>query len=186
MRSFIAIEFPQDIKKELSALIGTLKDSGADVKWVETVNLHLTLKFLGDVDLERLKQIKKMLDGLCERKESFSLSLSDIGCFPSVRSPRVIWVGIDKGGDELKSLTAELEPELKAIGFRLEERPFHPHLTIGRVRTSKNIDMLKKKIEKTAFSSSHPVVIDRITLFSSELTPKGPIYTPVHTIQFLK
>jgi 2'-5' RNA ligase len=180
MRTFIAIELSEEIREALAQIESHLKYSGADVKWVEKDNIHLTLKFLGEVTEEKLQQVKSVLEIIGKEFSSFEISLKDIGAFPKIDYPRVIWVGLDKGAAESKKLAERIDEELSKTGFTKEARPFAAHLTIGRVRSSKNKEMLKEKIKNSQLSTPNSQLIGSITLFKSTLTPKGPIYTKIH------
>lgn len=180
MRTFIAIELSDDIRSSLSQIESHLKYSGADVKWVDEKNIHLTLKFLGEVDEEKCGRIKGILDKIAGSAGSFELNVKDIGAFPKMDHPRVIWVGLDKGAAESRSLAEKIDDELSKMGFEKETRPFTAHLTIGRVRSSKNKQALKEKIQNAQRPAPNAQLIRSITLFQSKLTPKGPIYTKLH------
>ena len=138
MRLFIAIELSQTMREEISQIQTHLKYAGADVKWVEKDNIHLTLKFLGEVSEEKAGEIKQILDQIGKGTRNFEISLEAIGAFPNIEHPRVIWVGLDKGAQESTALAAKVEEALLQIGFQKETRPFAAHFTIGRVRSPKN------------------------------------------------
>jgi 2'-5' RNA ligase len=180
MRTFIAIELSSDIKESLAQIQSHLKYSGADVKWVEKDNIHLTLKFLGEITEEKRKEIEPILDGIGESIRPFEISIKDIGVFPKIDHPRVIWASLDKGAAESKELAERIDSALLKIGFEKEPRPFAAHLTIGRVRLPKNRDALKEKILNSQIKSYNLQQISCIILFKSTLTPKGPIYTKIH------
>jgi len=180
MRSFIAIELTEEIKDKLSKIQDELKKSNADVKWVDPKNIHLTLKFLGDVEEKRLEDIKRILKRISEKYKEFSIELHQIGAFPKISSPRVIWIGIEKGKLELSQFFLELEDELKNIGFKKEEREFSAHITIGRVRSGLNRIKLIEEIKKISSAPKLNSSVNKITLFKSTLTPKGPIYEVIY------
>ncbi|MBL7069275.1 MAG: RNA 2',3'-cyclic phosphodiesterase [Candidatus Omnitrophica bacterium] len=180
IRTFIALELSPEIKDELTQLQAQLKSINADVKWVKPQSMHLTLKFLGDIVQEQIEEIKKILDNAASRHASFEVSLFQVGGFPRLESPRVIWVGIDKGCSQSEAIAKELEEELERIGFEKEKRPFSAHLTLGRVRSPKERNELVSKIKALDFKPSASCIIDKITLFQSTLTPQGSIYTPLH------
>ena len=180
IRAFIAISISSDIKQELAALIDKLKTSGADVKWVNPENIHLTLKFLGYISPEKIEEVKKVLDGIKSKFTPFKITFSGVGAFPKLSYPKVIWVGIQNGKDDAKRIYELLETELEKAGFEKEERAFSAHLTIGRVRSGKNKAALKPAIESLSFSSDKILEVEHITLFQSTLTPKGPVYTPLY------
>ncbi len=182
MRLFIAIELSQAIRDELARIQSHLKYSGADVKWVERGNIHLTLRFLGEVSEEKAEEIKSILDNIAKETKSFELSLKDIGAFPKIEYPRVVWVGLDEGRAESEKLAEKIDDELSKIGYEKESRPFAAHLTIGRVKSQENKDALKKSVSSCVVRDAS-CVIEKITLFQSTLTSKGPIYTRLHEIK---
>ncbi|MDD5428026.1 MAG: RNA 2',3'-cyclic phosphodiesterase [Candidatus Omnitrophica bacterium] len=182
MRTFVAIELSEDIKSALDQVESHLKYSGADVKWVAKENIHLTLKFLGEIDEAKCEKVKSILDTIAKSTKPFEISLKDIGAFPNIDHPKVIWVGLDKGAVESIELAGKIDSELAKIGFEKETRPFTAHLTIGRVRSPKNKQAMKEKItgyQLPAASTPH-FSAGTLTLFQSKLTPSGSIYTKLH------
>ncbi len=181
MRAFIAIDLPKEIKNYLNLLEEKLKQSGADVKWVTPINIHLTLKFLGDVDTNKINQITHILDEISLNQAQFPLELGSAGAFPNIKSPRVIWVGINKGDNEVKKIVADLEKEIEKIGIAKEDKPFSSHITIGRVKSNLNREKLTQSLANLTAKADirNPFIINKITLFKSSLTPKGPIYEAV-------
>ncbi|MDD5495718.1 MAG: RNA 2',3'-cyclic phosphodiesterase [Candidatus Omnitrophica bacterium] len=188
MRAFIAIELSEEIRDSLAQAQAHLKYAGADVKWVEKNNIHLTLKFLGEIDEERGEKVKSILDQIAKDTKPFEITIKDIGAFPKLEFPRVIWAGLDKGADESKTLAKKIDEALSKIGFQKESRPFAAHLTIGRVRTPKNRQALKEKVESfnSQLLTQNSQLITSVILFQSTLTPKGPIYTKLHEAGFSK
>jgi 2'-5' RNA ligase len=185
MRTFIAIELSDSIRSTLARIQSHLKYSGADVKWVEEKNIHLTLKFLGEITEEKSKKIKAILDEISMSTKAFDINIKDIGAFPKIDHPRVIWAGLDKGAIESKVIAEKIDEELSKIGFAKESRPFAAHLTLGRVRSSKNKEALKEKMLNYRLpTTDYRLIIDHITLFQSTLTPKGSIYTKLHESKF--
>lgn len=179
MRTFIAISLPKEIKELLSRLQEKLKASQADVKWVSPENIHLTLKFLGEIDDKELNKVSGILEDITKDKNSFYMRIASVGAFPKTNSPRVIWVGIDKGDEETKEIARELEEKITPLGIPKEDRPFTSHLTIGRTKSSLNRESLVQLLKSTARDfGSHPLEfpVTKLTLFQSILTPKGPIY----------
>lgn len=180
MRTFIAIPLDDVVHKELAGLQDRLRSSGADVKWVDPSNIHLTLKFLGKIDEEGLEKIRAALPKALRGHKPFTIHLAGVGAFPKLSHARVIWVGVDEGCDELKGLAASGAEAMEEIGFEKEKRPFSPHLTLGRVRSAKNNAQLVSCAEKDKdFTSKDSVPVKRIILFQSTLTPKGPTYKPL-------
>lgn len=182
MRTFIAIEISEETRQILSQIQTRLKYSGADVKWVAPGNIHLTLKFLGEITEKKAEEVKMALDKIGKDMKSFEISLKDAGAFPRIEYPRVIWVGLDKGSPESKILAGKIDEELSKIGFEKESRPFAAHLTIGRVRSPKNKSVLKEKIETIGSQSMvHSLqIVSSVILFQSTLTPHESIYSKIH------
>lgn len=184
MRAFIAIELSPEIKDSLSVIQSHLKYSGADVKWVAVNNIHLTLKFLGDITEEKCEKIKSVLDDIGALTKPFDISIKDIGTFPNINYPRVVWVGLDKGTAESKVLAENIAEGILKLGFEKDARAFEPHLTIGRVRSPKNKEALKEKILTAQIPVTKPHPVSSVALFQSILSPKGPTYTKLHEAKF--
>jgi 2'-5' RNA ligase len=186
MRTFIAIDLSDENKTTVAKLQDELKKTQADVKWVEPENIHLTLKFLGEVTDEYVGKVKDALDRVAAGLKPFELSLSGIGAFPKLDYPRVIWAGVEKGKEETEGIAKKVEDELEKIGFAREERPFAAHLTIGRVRSGKNKEALKVKLSELnrPDKPGNPQPVSQLILYQSKLSPKGPTYTPLHKSDF--
>ncbi|MCM8766279.1 MAG: RNA 2',3'-cyclic phosphodiesterase [Candidatus Omnitrophica bacterium] len=178
MRTFIAVEISEEVRKEIVQIQEELKKTEADVKWVESKNMHLTLKFLGEVEAEKIELIKENLRRITQEIKSFEIAFQGLGVFPNLEFPRVVWVGIEKGKEEMVKLAMKIDDELQKLGFPKERRPFSCHLTLGRVRSSKNRDKLKRAIkERENFKIKSIMDLKECILFRSQLTPAGPIYT---------
>lgn len=179
-RSFIAIALNENLHKELESLQAKLKTADADVKWVKPENIHLTLKFLGNITDEQIEKVKNSLKKIATNFQSYQIHLKEIGAFPKISYPRVIWVGMDEGAKTTNKIYQSIEEELTKKGFEKEKRPLSPHLTLGRVRSGKNRQNLIRVIEKEKdFSSPSKLLVEEIVLFKSTLTPKGSIYEPI-------
>lgn len=179
MRTFIAIELPEEIKTSLARIQEALKQTGADVKWVKPENIHLTLKFLGERDEKKIEKITAILEEVAKSKNVFEANISSIGAFPRINSPRVIWVGINKGSTETKEIAEELEEKTALLGIPKEDRPFSSHITIGRTRSDLNREELVQVMNDLASKFGQENLelrVTKITLFKSTLTPKGPVY----------
>ena len=179
LRTFIAIEIDPPHKQKLTNLISTLKQSDSEVKWVNGTQMHLTLKFLGNIEETKVQEISDALTSIANSTREFTITLSNIGTFPNVKRPRVIWIGIDKGKNELKLLAGQIETELEKLGFPKETRDFKSHLTLGRVRSPKNLKNLTKLLTEVSFQSESAIKINKLILFQSTLTPKGAIYKKI-------
>lgn len=185
MRAFIALELSEEIKLELARLEGKLKKVDTDIKWTKPENAHLTLKFLGEIDESKAEEVKSGLDKISASQKPFEMSLFKLGAFPSMDHMRVIWVGTDKGCSEVEKLASLVEEVAEKCGFFREDRPFNAHLTLGRVKSAKNKEALKKKL-LTLDVKPVSCTIKSIVLFQSTLHPTGPIHTPIYKADFIE
>jgi len=185
MRAFIAIDLPREIKDYLAAVEEKLKAAAADVKWVKPANIHLTLKFLGEIDEQAKEAVIRVIQDTARDKDPFSLRLSCAGAFPDIRYPRVVWIGTDKGSDETTEIVRALEEKLEKIGIAKETRQFRCHITIGRVKSGVNRLKLAEKIEEAdreLAGRQLEIPVTKIILFKSTLSPNGPTYEAVREI----
>lgn len=176
IRSFIAIELSPENQAKLSQIIKELKTSGADVKWVRPENIHLTLKFLGQVETKQIPEITEILEETAKGFDKFEIQLNELGAFPKIHSPRVIWVNANEPTGIISTIVFQLEERLEKLGFAKEGREFTAHITIGRVRSSDGRINLVDKLKQTKISSPIIQEVNKLTLFKSTLTPSGPIY----------
>jgi 2'-5' RNA ligase len=177
-RTFIAIDPGKAIRDRLVALQENLAKTGADVKWVEADNLHLTLLFLGEVGQRELMPICRAVAAAAQTHAPFAMSIEHTGAFPNVRRPRTLWVGVGTGAAEVCTLHDALEEPLLDLGcYRREERNYTPHLTLGRVRGDHAAAELTKALTKYAAWTAGETVMSEVHVMSSELKPSGPIYT---------
>lgn len=176
MRTFIAINLDQEIKEKLYFLLLELKRISQGIKWVKKEAMHLTLKFLGEIKEEKTKEIEATLKTLSQKYSPFPLSLQGTGTFPpGKKSPRVIWVGIEEN-QSLMSFQADLEDELEKLGFVKEKRPFHPHLTLGRIKFPSHLGGVLSQLEREKETHFGEMVVHKITFFQSILKPTGAEY----------
>lgn len=178
MRTFIAVELDKEIKKTLSKIQDKLKTAQADVKWVEPENIHLTLKFLGEVEENKIPKISQILKDISSQLKPFTIALSELGAFGGLKYPRVVWIGIAEGKTELSKLVELIEARLAQLKFPKEKRGFSAHFTLGRFRSGKNKDILYQKLN-TIQVPELKQEIKPIALFKSTLTPKGPVYEKI-------
>ncbi len=183
IRSCLSIELPGTILKKIEEVEGDLKSSHADVRWVSPEKIHLTLKFFGNIDESRINPIVKSVEGPIQTTSLFSLKVRGLGAFPHFKNPRVIWMGLVDGKEVLISFQRELEKELERIGFPPEERPFQPHLTLGRVKSNRGRDELVGRMEKYREEEFGDFQVEKVVLFRSDLRPSGPVYTPLREIK---
>jgi 2'-5' RNA ligase len=183
VRSFLAIELPREILKKIEEVQGDLKSSHADVRWVSPDKIHLTLKFLGNIEEARIEPIVEAIKGPVHNAQVFPLRVKGIGTFPHWKNPRVIWMGLIDGKGLLIPLQKQLEMALEKIGFEPEDRTFQPHLTLGRVNSSRGKEELIRRMEGYREEEFGEVSVERMVLFKSDLKPTGPIYTPLREIE---
>jgi 2'-5' RNA ligase len=182
MRAFIAIDLDQSIKSELSALVSRLARSRAEVRWVKLQGMHLTLKFLGEVSADsEVPRLEKALRAAVQGTEKFELTLSGTGAFPDLRRPRVLWVGVEPC-PALDSLQGRVESFLEKEGFLREERPFKPHLTLGRVKGRSGLEAALAELRKNETRTFGSMTVSRLSLFESRLKPDGAEYRVVSEI----
>lgn len=176
MRSFIAIELPESTVNLLVKLQQEFKKCGADVRWIKPGSIHLTLKFLGNINENNVDEIVELLRRVSKKYEAFNLTLSGIGVFPNNRSPRVLWVGIDIN-DSLTRLQNDIEEEIYLTGFEKEKRKFTPHLTLGRFKTSRGKGALMDKIDLYHDNRFSSIYVRSVLLMRSDLGQTGAKYT---------
>ncbi|MEJ2744276.1 MAG: RNA 2',3'-cyclic phosphodiesterase [bacterium] len=183
IRTFIAIELGDKEKKCLGLIQNKLKRELPPVRWVKPATLHLTLKFLGYVEEDRIPKIVECMNSASRGCNPFRMRLSSIGAFPNTRNPRTIWMGIREESGALKKIAAELERLLSQIGIEPEERPFSPHLTLGRVKERGDGNVFDGVLSVFKDQEAGEVRVDRISLMRSDLTPQGPIYSELHLVE---
>lgn len=177
MRTFIAIDLTQEIKTKITEYILKLAKYGAQIRWVREEGMHLTLKFLGEISQDKVQKVQSLLQKISEHHGPFSLKLIGTGTFPRERrNIRVIWIGVEDSPQMMK-LQEEIEEKLDSIGFPKENRPFHPHLTLGRVKSTKNIQPVLQELAKQSEICFGDMNVGKISLFQSILKPSGAEYS---------
>lgn len=182
IRTFIAIDTPVDIKVDMSALQQKLKESAADVRWESSEKFHATIKFLGDTEESRLDDVVKGMETAAGGVHPFRLTYEGLGTFPDRRHPRVIWIGCHNEDGSLESFKTRLDGELTRLGFDIDDRPFRPHVTLGRVKSEKRMQYLLSILENLTFDR-RPATIGGILFVKSLLRPQGAEYSLLHSIQ---
>ncbi len=175
LRCFIAIEIPETIRKSIADIIDSLKKSASDVKWVSAENIHITLQFLGETEDSLIPDIKEALYKILAPYSPFYIKIAGVGCFPSGRRPRVIWVGIEES-QSLTDLYKDIASEMVKFGYRKEERGFTPHVTIGRVKSNRNVGEMLRRLEEFKVTDFPDFEVQKIKLMKSELKPSGAKY----------
>ena len=176
VRCFVAVEVDdQGVLDALGRVQAGLVGSGGDLKPVEQENIHLTLKFLGDVDDGLLDEVKRVVGSLSF--EPFRMALAETGAFPNLRRPKVLWAGVSEGVDELSAIFGELEAGFVGLGFKREGRRFSPHITIARVRSERNQNWLMEEVLRQRDTDFGSFEVGSVKLKRSVLTPRGPVYS---------
>ena len=190
MRSFVAIELPDAIRKSIAALCTRVSDaaraaeSSTRVSWVDPERMHLTLRFLGEVDEEGLNRIAAILaDGL-KTAVPFTLKAARTGVFPNTRKPSVMWVGIGPLAGGLQMVHDTAEDAARAIGLAPDNKTFHPHVTLARIRDGRDAGPLMEAFDKRRDFAAGEFEVHGVSLFSSRLTPKGPIHDRLREFRF--
>ena len=190
VRSFIAIELPDRLKEELVQLQVKLKlGKQAGVKWVDPYSIHLTLKFLGNVAVDRIGEITGAMEAAAQGIPPFHLEVKELGVFPNLRRVQVVWVGVSGEVDKLGQLQQCLESRLAHLGFTPESRPFTPHLTLARLRNGVSVDERQrfgKLIAGTGFEATCAIEVEAISLMRSQLTREGAIYSRISSVGLKK
>jgi len=180
LRTFIAVDIPPVIQQAIQHNVDNLRKSiGDSVRWVPVHNIHLTLKFLGDVSPANVDLLTQMLRTEADSCPSFGISISGLGSFPNSKRPRVLWVGIQAPAG-LEALQRGIESATARLGYEADTRPFSPHLTIGRVKehvTSSDQQRIRKTLEEIKIDSLGTARVDSVHLYKSELKPTGSVYT---------
>ncbi len=182
LRIFIAIEIPAEIKNAIAIQTSSLRQrAGNLVRWVTPENTHLTIKFLGDIKPEGLEPLAQAIQAVCRQQAAFEINVSGSGCFPNLRQPRIIWVGLNAPPD-LGLLHGQIEAAMLPLGHAVEARSFSAHLTIGRVREPlkpADLALLRSALAEQNSGELGTFSVCSLTLFKSELRPGGPLYTPL-------
>lgn len=177
IRSFIAIELPQAVVSLLAKVQQDLRSLRLKAGWVQPQNIHLTLKFLGNIKTDDIEKIGGTMKAAAQDFEPFKLTAGGIGFFPGIKRPRVIWVGVGGQTSQLFALQRNLEDRLAAVGYPKEKRSFKGHLTLGRFRDGPAHDAIRRVLEEYADFGKEEFTIHRIVLFKSDLKPSGAVYS---------
>ncbi len=177
VRTFVAVEVSEAVRAAAAKVIRQLARWDSSLKWVDPQNMHLTLKFLGEVESVEIPDICRAVQEAATEVPSFTFEVAGVGAFPKLERPRTVWLGVTAGAEELAELQRHLEKGLKKLGYPPENRRFSPHLTLGRVRhPGPELAELSKMIESLSGQTGGTTEVDEVTVFSSELTREGPIY----------
>jgi len=183
IRAFIAVPASDEVRSLVKEVVGGLRWTGANVKWVEPENVHFTVKFLGNISKEDAAKLGVALSEALRDDVRFDVTITKAGTFPGgTRAPRVVWLGLEEGFEDLKHIAGKVEEACAGLGFEREKRSFKAHLTIGRVRRgSRNLTDLAEAVAKVEFKPLK-LSVDRVNLTRSRLSPRGPTYTVIESV----
>ena len=190
IRSFIAIEIPMELKTALGSFRSEMiSASSSFVKWVSPGSIHITLKFLGNISPDRVEKITEAIGQACEGMDSFNLESDELGGFPNLGQPRVLWVGIHGEIEKIKLLQSRIDGHLVDLGFKREEREFTPHITLARIRDKAgSLDRRKlgELVTRRTFDFRCKIRVDGVNLMRSQLLPGGAVYTCLSVVKLNK
>jgi RNA 2',3'-cyclic 3'-phosphodiesterase len=186
LRAFVAIQLTNDIIGHAKALQDALKKHGLKLKWVKPQNLHLTLKFLGDIPQADATAIGAALKTAARDEAPLELTVQGMGVFPGIKRPRVLWTGFGGEVDRLKELQSRIEDQLQPMGYHREKRAFNAHLTLARIKGAVAPDRLLRAIEAVGCFQPQPFEVRSVMLYKSDLRPTGAIYTLLEKVTLQK
>ena len=179
VRTFLALPLDESIVRLLMEAQRSLAAAGGRVRWVESENLHLTIKFLGDVEDEHLNDVCRVAEETASQTEPFEFSVRGLLSVPPAGQMRMVWARINEPTGRLERMHALLEQAYADLGFKVENRAFQAHLTLGRVKSGQNVIRLRTAVAGFAETDFGVQPTEELVVFSSELTPNGPIYSPL-------
>ena len=184
MRMFIGIGLPEDCRDAIFRASSPVRERGGPVSWTRAENLHLTLKFLGEVPADRVSELGRLMAGAAADIAPFDLALEDAGGFPSLSAPRILWVGIREPLDPVRKLHQNMENVLSGAGFPREGRPYHPHITVGRVRRRLPAGGAERIAVAFCGRRFGVAAARSYRLYESRLSPSGAVYTVLRDVPF--
>lgn len=182
VRAFIACDIPDLFLEKISDSQERLKSLDADVTWTKAGGIHITLKFLGDIEEGSIEKVAAVIEEASKGQTPFEISINGSGAFPNLKNPRVVWIGVEDGANGLSKLQQGLDDRLKALGFEPEEREFRPHLTLGRVKGPRGKERLSAAVSELKGIEIGLFTVDRVILYKSELKPTGAVYTKLKEV----
>lgn len=181
IRTFIAFDTPEEIRGEILKLQDRLRSSDADVRWESSGKFHVTIKFLGDVRDSHMAGVLSRIAGAVKGRPPFAVTYQRLGAFPDRKRPRVIWLGCENTDGTLLAMKEALDRELQPLGFEIEERRFHPHVTLGRVKSPRRLNNLTPMLESLTFEPRNGTV-DTVSVMRSVLNPQGAQYSILQSL----
>jgi RNA 2',3'-cyclic 3'-phosphodiesterase len=181
IRAFLAFDIENTtILERLNAAQQLLVQTGADLKQVQAQNIHITIRFLGEISPSMVNKVFKAMQEV--NFKPFTIKFCGLGVFPSLSYPRVVWIGITDGAQELKSIFDQIEPQMRNLGFAADSQPFSPHLTIARVKSSRNKAQLVELVAKRENYDFGAIKAECFKLKRSHLSPRGPTYSTLKEV----
>ncbi|MDA0838373.1 MAG: RNA 2',3'-cyclic phosphodiesterase [Planctomycetota bacterium] len=181
MRTFVAVELPADLRTEVIAYQRRLQSFDAKVRWVKPAQMHITLKFLGEIDETQADLLHELFQVVEKETAPFEVEIQGLGAFPNLRRPSILWVGVTTGIDALAGLAGQVEATAAELGFKKEKRGFNPHLTLGRVKSPKGLPPVMERIQKDESLSFGSFQVSEFVFMQSELKPSGAEYRRLNT-----
>jgi 2'-5' RNA ligase len=178
MRAFVAVDISDEVRRKAEEIIEVLRPASDNIRWSRTEGLHLTLKFLGEVPPPKVEKVRVSLAGI-HLPSPITLRISGAGYFPTERSPRVIWLGVEGDVDALRELAGRIEESLEPLGFPQEDRPFSAHLTLGRLRAPGKIPAVQELLRQREPLDLGSFTANEFYLYESKLSPNGSVYRKV-------
>lgn len=182
LRTFVAFEISEELRDAGRDVIRQLSEVADGVRWVKPQNMHVTLKFLGEVEDRELNDVCRAVSGAAAGLSSFSLDCRSVGAFPNTKRPATLWMGLDDPHDQLHHLQGRIEESAAAIGFAQEHRPYRGHITLGRIRTRRENGPLTTMLNEMANREFADFSVNELIVFSSEMERSGPVYTAISRI----
>ncbi len=183
LRVFIGIELSPEVQAGLAEQIDRLRRHASRVRWVREENLHITLKFIGNVVPDELPDVFAAAERSAGTCDPFSLEICGLGCFPDLRRPRIAWAGCGSGCEACRILAGNIETEFAKIGYKPEHRTFHPHVTLGRIRTPGHAMGLENALQESGTKCYGQTDVSELVVFMSELKRSGAVYTPMQRVK---
>lgn len=185
VRAFLAIDPPEAVIRKIAAIQDSLKKSiHGSISWVRPQGIHLTLKFFGDIGREDIGSISGVVAGHAGNSRAMKLDIQGLGVFPNSRRPRVLWIGVGGETAKLIGLQQAIDGGLEACGFKKEERPFRAHLTLARIKSPQGLAGIDGMLTEKGHEAAGSFEAKGLTLFKSDLTPRGAIYTVLADFPF--
>jgi len=176
LRTFIAVVASPEIRQSARKVAAILRPAAGDLKWVAADNLHWTMQFLGDVDQLEIPGVCGAVLAATQEFECFELAARGVGAFPAPDRPRTLWIGAGTGGQAMVALQSAIQQRLDRLGYRGESRRYVPHLTLGRAGRDAPPRALVRELASLADYDAGTMLVDEVTVFSSQLRPEGPVY----------